>query len=471
MLRRAALSLLLVAAALLLAAPSAFAHASLLSSSPADRAELGEAPTRIRLGFSEPVELLRSTDAVVVDEAGRPVSAGGRTDPRDASVVDIPLRAPLPPASYTVRYRIVSADAHIVDGSTTFATGGAQLKSPVLGSFAEGPGEASAWSVAARFLELVGLGGALSLLAFRALVWGPAWRWRARVAPEEGTTGLTWARERFWVGFWALLGVALLGEAAVLVTKTATSLGVSVLSALGDPQAIYRVFSETRFGTHFQFRLGLILVLIAIALWEYLAEPIAEAESGEPRPEGRRGPTAAMAAVLAICLVLISSQGHASQAPGGNLSVADDAIHLLSVCVWVGGLAALAFVLLRLPQVLPRGSALGAVVLERFSRVALLAVSIAVATGTLRALGELADPSQLWDTAYGRSIVIKVALLCPLAFLAFQNRRVLTAIAIRGRANRATLRLVARNARVELGLSLGVVLVASLLVSQAPGRV
>jgi|tagenome__1003787_1003787.scaffolds.fasta_scaffold20942696_3 copper transport protein len=470
--RRVVVTALAVVAGFLAVAPAASAHAGLLSSSPADRAELPEAPTRVILGFSEPVELLRPSDVTVVDEDGRPVTTGGaKTSPRDASIVEVPVRPGLPPASYTVRYRIVSADSHIVDGDTTFATRGAALKEPVLGSFAEGPGEASVYSVIARFLELVGLGGALSLLAFRALVWGPAWRWRMRVAPEEGVTGLTWARERFWVGFWALLGVALLGEAAVLVTKTATSLGVSVLSALGDPAAIYRVFSETRFGTHFQFRLGLILVLVAIALWEYLAEPIAEAESGVPDPEGRPVATAAMAGLLATCLVLISSQGHASQAPGGNLSVADDAIHLLAVCVWVGGLAALTFVLLRLPRVLPRGSALGAVVMERFSRVALLAVSIAVLTGTLRALAELADPSQLWDTAYGRSIVIKVALLCPLAFLAFQNRRVLTAIAIRGRANRATLRLVARNARVELGLSLAVVLVASLLVSQVPGRV
>ena len=80
------------------------------------------------------------------------------------------------------------------------------------------------------------------------------------------------------------------------------------------------------------------------------------------------------------------------------------------------------------------------------------------------------DPAQLWETAYGRSIVIKVALLLPLAFLAFANRRVLVAVAARGRANRATLRLVTRNARAELVLSLGIVLVASLLVAQVPGR-
>jgi len=147
------------------------------------------------------------------------------------------------------------------------------------------------------------------------------------------------------------------------------------------------------------------------------------------------------------------------------LSVADDALHLTSISVWVGGLAVLAFVLRHV------SADLGASVLARFSALALAAVALAVLTGTLRAIGELSDPAQLWETAYGRSIVIKVALLCPLAALAFLNRRYLVAIALRGHANRATMAIVTRNARVELALSLGIVLVASLLVSQVPGRV
>src|SRR5439155_445350 len=107
-------------------------------------------------------------------------------------------------------------------------------------------------------------------------------------APDEGAASLAWFRDRFWTGFWSLVGVAVVGELAVLVTKTATSLGSSVPSAFANPNGVYRVFSETRFGTHFQVRLGLLLVLVAVALWEFLAEPIAEAERGE-RPPARRG--------------------------------------------------------------------------------------------------------------------------------------------------------------------------------------
>jgi copper transport protein len=434
---------------------------------PPDRAQVAVPPTHVQLRFSEPVELLRPSDVVVVDQAGRAVSlGGGRNSPRDASVVELRLPGPLPAASYTIRYRVVSADAHIVDGATTFAGGGARLGAPVLGGIEEGPGEASAWSVIARFLEVVGLGGALGLIAFRWLVWAPAWRWRARVAPDEHADGvLTWFRDRFWTGLWSSIGLAVAGEAAVLVTKTATSLGKSPLAALADPSGIYRVFSETRFGVHFQARAGVLLIVIAVAFWEYLAEPVAEEERGEPSATGRPAASLAVAGLLVACLVLISSQGHASQAPGGSLSVADDALHLTAVTIWVGGLAVLALILRRVP------AALGTAVLSRFSTLAFGAVGLAVVTGTLRAIAELTDPAQLWETAYGRSIVIKVALLCPLAVLAFQNRRILVAVAARGRANRATLRMVSRNARAELALSLGIVLVASLLVAQVPGRI
>ena len=93
-------------------------------------------------------------------------------------------------------------------------------------------------------------------------------------------------------------------------------------------------------------------------------------------------------------------------------------------------------------------------VLARFSRLALVALVLVVATGTLRALAELDAPRQLWETGYGRTILLKVALLCPLVALAARNRRA------------ATARLVG----AELALALAIVLVASLLVAEVPGR-
>ena len=96
-------------------------------------------------------------------------------------------------------------------------------------------------------------------------------------------------------------------------------------------------------------------------------------------------------------------------------------------------------------------------------------MGLAVLTGVVRAVGELSDPAELWQTGFGRSILYKLALLCPIAFLAFSNRRIVTALRRVRRPNRPTLLLVRRMAEAELALSLAIVVVASVLAAQTPG--
>ena len=90
-------------------------------------------------------------------------------------------------------------------------------------------------------------------------------------------------------------------------------------------------------------------------------------------------------------------------------------------------------------------------------------------TGVIRSMSELSDPAQLWETAYGQSILWKVALLVPVAALALYNRRVIVALGAVRRPNAPTLALVRRMASAELALSIVIVLVASVLVAQVPG--
>ena len=66
---------------------------------------------------------------------------------------------------------------------------------------------------------------------------------------------------------------------------------------------------------------------------------------------------------------------------------------------------------------------------------------------------------------------MKLALLCPIALLALRNRRVVTALDRLRRPNRVALAMVRRAAGIELALALVVVVAASLLVAEVPGRV
>ena len=107
-------------------------------------------------------------------------------------------------------------------------------------------------------------------------------------------------------------------------------------------------------------------------------------------------------------------------------------------------------------------------ILARFSKVALVAVAVAVVTGVVRSFGELSDPAQLWETAYGQSILYKIALLVPIGALALYNRRIIVALKSVTKPNAPTLTLVRRMAGAELILSVVIVIVASVLVAQVP---
>jgi copper transport protein len=471
--------LLLLAVALGLlgaAAPSALAHAVLLTSTPANQAVLPTPPSQVRLHFSEQVQLLRPSDLQVLSSTGASVAGGqGERDPADTHELVIPVEPSLAHGTYTVRWLVVSADSHVVTGFITFAVGPGPVGAPYLGAAfggSGGPSETSAWAVSARFFELVGLGGLLGLIAFRWLVWRAAWRRPGAPTGREATAALAWGRDLFWVAFGALAVGSMLAEGYLLLTKSASALATSVWNALRDPGGISTVLGDTRFGSLVQLRGALLFGLFALGIWQFLTEYGSERSPRQATPAGRPVPAAIMAALVLSVLGGISAQGHASQAPLHLFSIADDLVHLASVSVWIAGLALTGLVLWKAPRVAPgSGPALAASVLSRFSQVALVAVGIAVTTGVLRAAAELSDPAQLWDTSYGRSIIYKVLLLCPIAFLALRNRRVVTALRTVPSPNGATLRMVRRNAQLELLLSLAVVVVAALLVAQVPGRV
>ena len=163
---------------LLASAGTALGHAVLASSSPAADTRLAAAPEQVTLTFSEPVEIVQSEDIDVVDAEGNDVTGGPATNDAQARVVEIPLRPGLADGTYTVRYKVVSSDSHVIGGVLVFGVGPGELGQPFLGGTNDGPSETGPWGVSSRFLEMVGLGGLVGLLAFRWLVWGPAVRGR-----------------------------------------------------------------------------------------------------------------------------------------------------------------------------------------------------------------------------------------------------------------------------------------------------
>jgi methionine-rich copper-binding protein CopC len=103
-------------------AHAALAHAFLVKSSPSVRSTVPEGPVRVALWFSERLEPAYSTVSVwtangmQVDQRDAVVDPDGR---KRLSVGLVPLAA----GRYTVRYRVLSVDGHVVESSYVFTVG------------------------------------------------------------------------------------------------------------------------------------------------------------------------------------------------------------------------------------------------------------------------------------------------------------------------------------------------------------
>ncbi|SDB90119.1 hypothetical protein SAMN05216410_0804 [Sanguibacter gelidistatuariae] len=102
--------------ATLLASPAA-AHDAIVSSDPADGAQLTTSPTQITLTFNEDVSDLGG-QVVVTDSTGATVAAGAPAVTGPAAT--LPLADPLANGAYSVAWRAVSSDSHPIDGTFAF---------------------------------------------------------------------------------------------------------------------------------------------------------------------------------------------------------------------------------------------------------------------------------------------------------------------------------------------------------------
>lgn len=195
--------------------------------------------------------------------------------------------------------------------------------------------------------------------------------------------------------------------------------------AVGAGSEIHRVGLETRDGT--ALAAGFVAA-VAVAL-------LAGASTLERR-------ALRPALVLALGLAVVPSvAGHALDPGLPRVNVVADVLHVTAAAAWVGVLVGL-LALPAEPAATRRGVALAGA-----------AVVVLGVTGIVRASYELLAASQLWDTGYGRTLLVKTALL-------------LAALAA-GWLARSRLR---RRLRLELALVAGLLLAVAVLVQLRPGR-
>ena len=110
---------LLAALLMTLAAGVAGAHSFLERADPRPGSTVKSAPSEVRLRFTERLEPAFST-VQVTDDKGRRVDRGeAQTEPGSPRQLRVPLER-LGAGLYTVRWRVLSVDSHVVEGDFSF---------------------------------------------------------------------------------------------------------------------------------------------------------------------------------------------------------------------------------------------------------------------------------------------------------------------------------------------------------------
>ncbi len=120
--------MLLVLLSLIVPVGPASAHTALVSSAPADTEVLPLPPAQLVLVLTQDVAPL-GAEAVVTGGDGAPVAVTGASV--DGATVTWALDAAVPAGRYTVRWRVVAADGHPVEGQLSYEATGAGVPDPV----------------------------------------------------------------------------------------------------------------------------------------------------------------------------------------------------------------------------------------------------------------------------------------------------------------------------------------------------
>ncbi len=464
---------MMLGALCLLLPMKASAHTHLRSSTPSSGAHLGAAPTALRLEFNERPEM-GFTSASVVAPDGSAVTLGAAhraTDTGNAVVFDIV--GPITAGTYRVTWQTAAADGHPARGSFEFtiapgamgttipgspptpstsmsptSTAAAQMHHDVVTMPENGGfGADSPLYVIIRWLQFAALLVTIGAVAFKQIVLGFLTRKENRnssMIPDA-------ARRAARLGHSALLLLAITTAARLL----AQSFAMHGSSDWLRPQLIGEMIANTTWGMGWLIQLlGLVISLAAF-----------HKARGAGRTDGWWRLATAGAIVLAVTPAF---SGHASSSPKLTaLAILFDGIHVFAAGGWLGSLLIVVFAGIPAALALPEGERgpMAGEVVNAFSPTALVFAAAIGITGVFAAWLHIGSVSGLWQTQYGKTLLIKLAILSIVAATGAYNwLRVKPHLGTVEGANR-----IRRSATIELAVGVMVILVTAVLVALPTG--
>ena len=442
-------------------------HTELKESDPVADAVLDASPSAVTLIYTTEVQLALSTVTIRHAEVdGWEAAAGDLTylaeDRHDALV--LPLSESLSSGRYVVAWTTAGPDGHALSGEFGFgvelpaaepdaeepAADAAEVDvAAAPGDEAESGGEQEEAGdpgagldlvpMATRFLFYGGIVGLLGAVAFRLLVLGQG----ARTGVSQAVNDAAARRVR---------NIAVFGLVALMASLPIRLWQQAEAFFPGDVAGnLFTVATGTTWGAGWWLQLGLVVLL---------AGGIGLARADAARSVGWAVTTVG---VLILPVVPVLS-GHGWADSPRVLSAAATYLHVVAAGGWVGGLMCLLFA--GLPALRQRGGGADtpglAGMVGAFSRVAQIAVALLLVTGAIKVWIHIGAVSDLWTTAWGRSLLVKDVVVAGVLALGLYNWRVVRpALAATPRAG-----ILMKPAVIELILGAAAVAVTSYLVAQ-----
>ena len=468
-----------------LAPANAMAHAVLESTEPLSGSTSKRPVDEVVFKFSEPVE--GNFGAIrVFDSRGARIDQGDVFHPAGRGAdLGVRLKQGVPKGSYTATYRVISADSHPVAGGLVFSYGKATPTGTSVSqllSQQDNAGQVTDIAFgAAKAVQYGSIAAAVGAVFFLLVIYLRALASTAGAGGAWREASEAFAR-RLRKVLLIVVALGVLSSAAGIVGQGAKAAGVSYWSALDGE--IVRDVLDTRFGTVWGIRMlvwvgfGAILLGSLSAARRPVLRPASVGATGLAQP--RLGPVwlALLALPLGFLVLSPALAGHASLEKPTWVLIPADALHVLAMSIWAGGLATLLFVLpaaTRRLETTDRTKLLAGT-LARFSPWAFACVMVLLVTGLLQSwflIGFFDEPDRLLDTPFGRAALIKFILLVgPLMALGAYNQRRLVPrlkqLAATGQTPGGAGFALRRSIRVELVLIAGALAATAALTTYAP---
>ncbi|WP_245819597.1 copper resistance protein CopC [Rhodococcoides yunnanense] len=361
---------MIVVTGLFAGAGVASAHASLISTAPANGSHVDEAPSELVLQLNEPVTLIDGSAQLIDGDGTRFEFSDVRLDDGARRIVLVPADA-VPDGAYLATARVVSADTHVVSLSIQFTVGSVTAQ----GEFASDAGHGIEQYLNYPSKTATYLGLVLSAGLLLASMW----------AMRSATT-TTRFRPVYRIGA-GLLVAGLLGRLLVLIAQQ--SGGVGEISSAGA-----RTVLTTPYG-------GAIVAAVVLSLITVVVPP------GRAAGSIVVGLVQAAAAIAAVTL-----GGHGGSAQGWPLAFFATVLHVYGITVWLGGLAVILLVLR------------GTFDVQRWHVVAAAHVGLVVFAGVVLSVLQVRPIAALADTSYGLVLLAKVfgvAVVVGLGYLTYRR--------------------------------------------------